>query len=523
MRLNIERQYTEDTTVLNTDTYDRMQFALITNKAEKLYESVEKAAKENTDMVSLMGDMFASLFKMKPALKSQLNLSNYEPLTKKDIIKGLMIGEDKETQEVNPINEELISRILIDQNYKKMRRTTKLDEFSSALGTMYLSEMVSEWIKDQRNHDEEFNKMLNQLKNLKKEMNSNQNDIQKRNEEGKNPTKKQSEKKEQLKGQHDQLQQQITQAISRKIDGSTMSQIIEKANQEIKKQKEDLNSLLGGGAGSGEVEMKKLPLNEQLKLASVLRDSEDVREIAEWAGQFKAIARKKQKVKHTESVDRSGMTLGNDIERLLAQELGQFVKTGTKLDFLRRFSEGQTMMFSPEGKETLAKGPIVMCLDESGSMAKIINQAKGFCLAIAMIAKKQGRDFCLIPFSNRTGEKLVCEKGKVTTEHIISLASNFLGGGTHYMPPLNEAVKYIQNNKRFKKADIIFVTDGDPSDTGALNKGLPNFIQQKQKFAINIMSLLIGGTSSEYVERFSDKVINAEDFTADNASEIFLI
>ena len=119
------------------------------------------------------------------------------------------------------------------------------------------------------------------------------------------------------------------------------------------------------------------------------------------------------------------MTFGNDIERLLPQELGQYIKPGTRLDFLKRYAEGQTMIYSPKGKETLGKGPIVICLDESGSMSSQINQAKGFCLALAMIAKKQKRDFCVIPFSNKTGEKIDCPRGKVTTAHVLKMANNF--------------------------------------------------------------------------------------------------
>ena len=48
-------------------------------------------------------------------------------------------------------------------------------------------------------------------------------------------------------------------------------------------------------------------------------------------------------------MERSGVTLGNDIERLLPMELGLYMHPITKNDFLRRFVEGQTMMYEQKG------------------------------------------------------------------------------------------------------------------------------------------------------------------------------
>ena len=155
-------------------------------------------------------------------------------------------------------------------------------------------------------------------------------------------------------------------------------------------------------AGSGDAELKKIPLRDQLSLAEKIASDKKMKEIADWAGRFKQIARKKQKSKNSESMERSGVTLGNDIERLLPMELGLYMHPITKNDFLRRFVEGQTMQYEQKGREVLGKGPIVLCLDQSGSMQRLDTQSKGFTLALMSIARKQRRDFCLILFSTRT-------------------------------------------------------------------------------------------------------------------------
>ena len=43
---------------------------------------------------------------------------------------------------------------------------------------------------------------------------------------------------------------------------------------------------------------------------------------------------------------------------------------------------------------------------------------------------------------------------------MINLAQTFLGGGTNFALPLDQAMNVI-NESRFKQADIVFVTDGE--------------------------------------------------------------
>src|SRR5699024_737650 len=112
----------------------------------------------------------------------------------------------------------------------------------------------------------------------------------------------------------------------------------------------------------------------------------------------KQIAKNKQKSKHTDSMERKGVTIGSDIEMMLPSELALYKHNSTKQDFLRRFAEGQVMQYDNEAKEKLGEGPIIICLDQSGSMTHLDEQSKGFVLALMGIAKKQKRYFVLFPF-----------------------------------------------------------------------------------------------------------------------------
>jgi uncharacterized protein with von Willebrand factor type A (vWA) domain len=287
-----------------------------------------------------------------------------------------------------------------------------------------------------------------------------------------------------------------------------LGQHIVAALEGAKRTKEDLKSLVSGpSAGSGEAELKKIPLRDQIALAEQLESNPKMKEIAEWAGKFKQIARKKQKTKHNESTERSGVGLGNMVERLLPTELAMYSHPATRLDFLRRFAEGQTMLYDPTGKDTLGKGPIVLCLDQSGSMTGLDDQAKGFALALMSIARKQKRDFALILFDTRA-ITFQYPKGKITPNDMVQLATTFLGGGTSFYSPLKEALNVI-SSCRFKEADIVFVTDGEASLSSDF---LYDFAEQKAKKKFSVMTVLLGGAIQETVRQFSDEVIVASDF-----------
>lgn len=522
--VNIRRLYKEEDSVINTDSFDRERFAKLTELSPKLGNLVEKQLKENRDFPSLMGDLWASLYKMKPAMKE------FEE------------GQQPKRQ----INHQLINRVFADEQFEQMRKITTLDDFSAAIGSMRLNEKVYQWLAEQKAKSQELQSLMQQLIEKQKQMESQQkkqdqtkqrqqdaqdsgdtSEQKKADSQAKRDQKKMDSMQQELSDIQIQIQQQLSQALQGE-GGDSFSQAIQAASSETQESKEDLQNLLSGGSGSsgGDGEMKKVPLRDQIALAEMLRENKKMREIAEWAGNFKAIARKKQKSKHTESLDRSGMTLGDDVERLLPQELGMMLKDSTKIDFLRRYAEGQTMMYSPKGKETLGKGPIIICLDQSGSMKHLDNQSKGFVLALAMIAKKQRRDFAVIPFSNKVKSEFFYGKGKISPAQLVTLATSFQGGGTQYGPPLERAKSIILNQKRYKKADILFVTDGDPDDTGLLanKEWQKNFQQFKKDTDTSVLSLLIGsGLSNYYVNLFSDKVLKANDFQDENSHDILAI
>lgn len=498
--------------VLNTDSFDRRRFKQILGMSQNLLDMSEKGKEIFPFFQPLMADMWASLYKMKPQLI-----------------------EEEEVKSELQINHSFMKKIMNDESFRNFRETTKLDDLMSAIGTIRYSEKVHEWIEVEKQKNEELQEALEEALKQQRKIKHIQQEYQKAQEkleqarEQKDKAKQDSvQSKLEKAGINEQqahqayqkafhaAHEQVQQAMNG--DGQSFSKAMAEAQQETNLQKEALVSLLTSEAGNGEAELKKIPLRGQIALAEKLSKDNKLKRIAEWAGRFKAIAHKKQKNKHTTTIDRSGVNVGPEIERLLPSELAAYSNSSTKLDFLRRFAENQTMVYAPEGKETLGKGPIICCLDQSASMEHLDNLAKGFVLAIMMIAKRQKRDFGLVLFSESVKTKIYI-KGKISPLELVDFAQIFLDGGTRFDLPLEKTLEMIQKSS-LKKADVIFVTDGEAS----LSKQfVNNFNKKKKEKQFNVLSLVLGQEDTTTIKNFSEKIIRASSFEDEVAEEVFSI
>jgi uncharacterized protein with von Willebrand factor type A (vWA) domain len=454
--------------VLNTDTFDRRRFKEIFAMSKGLQKLAHEATLPTIE--PLLSDIWASFYKMKPAITV------------------------KEVDDYLSVNKLLMQIIMADEYFAYHRSFTRLNDFTSLISALQFGEKINKWLTEQLEEDEDFQEQL-----LKIQFRLGQ-------------------KRKQQYQEADEISQGDNEKLQQTIPGNYESfiQTLANARQESKQVESGLKSLLGGlGAGNADAEMKKVPLRDKILLAEKIASTKKMKEIAEWAGRFKQIARKKQKSKQSEPVTRRSVTIGNSIENLLPVELCFYTHPITKMDFLRRFAECETMQFEQKGLVDLKKGPIVLCLDQSDSMRSLETQSKGFTLALMSIAKKQRRDLCLVLFSSRI-QVYTYEKGKIAASEITRLARTFLGGGTNFMLALDQAAHQI-NESRFKQADLVFVTDGEDQVTDSF---LEAFNKNKREKAFNVLSLVIGCNRSS-VEQFTDRLIEVIDFDNDGSFTAF--
>ena len=198
-----------------------------------------------------------------------------------------------------------------------------------------------------------------------------------------------------------------------------------------------------------------------------IRNSRRLRAIIENAGRYRRLAQAKQrqKVRHGQD-DVVGVELGNDLGRLLPNELAALGDPDLELDALRRYLERGLMQRDYRGIEHKARGPIVVVVDESGSMSgERIETAKATALAMAWVARHQGRYCCLIGFSdNGEGHGHIIRPGQADPDGpdgLLDWLEHMYGGGTSPEVPLVTLPKrWEEIDAPHGQTDVILITDG---------------------------------------------------------------
>lgn len=298
------------------------------------------------------------------------------------------------------------------------------------------------------------------------------------------------------------------------LNDSTISTMIQRNKKKVSNTQK---SIIAVGTMDGK-KREEIPLLDQFELAEKLRNDKELRKIANLVGRFKKIVLKKQKMKQKQTMERNKITVGQEISRLLPAEMANYMIPNRKVDFLRRFSEQQTFIFDTNGKEKKGRGPIIICIDESSSMTSIKEQSKAFCIALLMIARNQKRDFAIIPFATKLGDVKIFLKGQATTQELIEFSNSFLGGGTNYEHPLRESLDILLKSE-FKKADVLFVTDGSSYLSSSF---IQQFLQAKKEKQFECTAIVLtnfyNAVDLTVVKKFSDRVIEVgELFEADEA------
>ena len=169
---------------------------------------------------------------------------------------------------------------------------------------------------------------------------------------------------------------------------------------------------------------------------------------------------------------------------------------------------------------------MIVCLDGSSSMAgdKEI-WSKAVTLTLLEIARRQRRLFRSICFSSEQTPLQILdlnprEHYEIKTKNVMDLAEYFPGGGTDFQKPLDAAVECLQQS-RFKKGDIVFITDGECQVSP---EWAEQFRQQKDKLGFSLFSILIdvGPSSLGTLKEFSDRITTIKQLTGDEATDIFV-
>ncbi len=250
----------------------------------------------------------------------------------------------------------------------------------------------------------------------------------------------------------------------------------------------DASAALGVGPGSpGASDPRAVA-----ELFRRVRADPALRRICELAGRFRRVAQSRQRTKTSHGVDDVvGVEPGGDIARLLPSELLRLAAPELELDALRRVVERQALCLEYRAAEPTGRGPVVVCVDESGSMegAKC-HAAKALALALAWVARHQGRWCALVAYSGDSGERLLAlPPGRWDESKLIAWLSAFIGGGSDIDVPVRGAPRiFAELGAPPGVTDLVFVTDARCRLPAGVTK---TFLDWKRSAEVRLVSLVI--------------------------------
>jgi len=204
--------------------------------------------------------------------------------------------------------------------------------------------------------------------------------------------------------------------------------------------------------------------DDRIKIASMLQNNPKLREIVKLAGRFCYVADKKQREKSEYARSQvSGIEFGDDLQRVTPSDMALLSDKDLEELFWLKYIESGLQLYKITGTETLGKGPVVIMVDCSGSMAgqKDI-WAKAMALAGYSIARKQNRDFAFLLYNTEVRKQIYLKSGtgKRNMTGLAEILSSGVGGGTDFEVPITYAMREVLTRSEFTKADIIFISDG---------------------------------------------------------------
>ncbi|MDO4689740.1 MAG: hypothetical protein Q4A58_00360 [Fusobacterium sp.] len=267
-------------------------------------------------------------------------------------------------------------------------------------------------------------------------------------------------------------------------------EIIERFQDKIEKIKElkDIIILLDFGTGVLWNLSEESIINSNVKTlvdwVEHIKNNKDIKALCDLLGRLRIYNENLKKQNHS-SIDEdiaipkinskeeiSRVKLGNSIEALLPNELSLLNNSDLEILFDLKFVENKLMVYDFQGsehikkeeekeknqsKEIEGKGPIIICLDTSGSMSgsrEMIAKAISFCIISRAISEK--RLCLLINFSIKIE---LTEFNKISSfSEIFEFLTKSFYGGTDALPALNYSLDTLEKEE-YSGADILMISD----------------------------------------------------------------
>ena len=428
------------------------------------------------------------------------------------------------------MNRGIISNLINTPEYISLRHTCRMDQFNAALGTEIIGrEAIDilreaiEKLKDLEQKKDAMDRLMEEEEKID-ELIEDIGDIDELIEDAKRAgngslaaqLEQERQTKEQsvatLKAMANKIAEDCDELIEDDELVSEVSTTMGSTLTETGKQVQEVSELCEAwGLGTGE--NCQVAFQNKKDAIERIRRSSKLHKLTDLVGKFKesAIVEQKKKAKHG-AVEIKGVTTGDKIQDTLPSDRMNLCNDITKGDFYRRMSEHGLLQYSKESNKQKNKGPIIVCVDTSGSMQGDEEiWSKALTIGILEVAQMQKRDFACIIYSSHADKPIVIKKDEIAPQKIIDCAERFHNGGTDFEAPLNEALELIKDST-FKNADIVFITDGDCYVSDNFSRKFKQIKEDKDFRTLGVLvNMGCGHVSDSSLKEFCDNITLVSD------------
>jgi len=247
---------------------------------------------------------------------------------------------------------------------------------------------------------------------------------------------------------------------------------------------------------------------DRAAITSLVSSSRKLKEIAELAGKLRRIAAHKQRSKADRAREEiNDIEQGGDLARVLPSEFLPVAAEDEALEllFMAKLVERASLQYKIGGKEEQGRGPVILCVDESGSMSgEAENWSKAVSLALLDVARRQKRSWAFVHFDSKVQRVDYAPKGQIDPNTLVECMNHFSGGGTSFEAPIEKAFELIDKDGGFKRADVILITDGYSQTSDRFNQLVANY---KDEMEVSIFTVLVNGVqAAASVAEWSDQI-----------------
>jgi uncharacterized protein with von Willebrand factor type A (vWA) domain len=498
---------------IESDAYDRAAFAQLMAESSALQALAASGGKLLPHFEGFLLDLYALLYKMNVVL----------------------YGIDEVTPAAG-FYKFLLDELRAAPALEVLRRQTVLEEGVAGLATLLLGEALLELLKSERvltrgemldvwNLDQQGEEIDDRAEHAETAA------ALRASVAGQSAERQLAELQQRLKREHDAASRRRTAQAERMrqnfADGAARRQPriaaqAERVLNELETARDEAEQWslhLGGGHQSSP--------GAQIELGHQLARNPKLKRMAQLVGRMRESARAlRQRWFERANAEVFSVERGGELSRLLPPELLGLRHVTLRRDVLRRLVDSELLVYALRAQEQKGRGPLVVCLDGSSSMAgdKEI-WSKAVTLTLLDIAARQRRRFRSICFASADTPLQVLDlnlrqHSAPDMHQVFKLAEYFPGGGTDFHTPLSAALDCLRRAEQ-RRGDIVFITDGECRVDA---EWLREFKREKERLGFALFSVLIdiGPSSLGALKDFSDHITSVSQLTSDATREIFL-